>query len=93
MFCLPPNISTLNFCTFVCAMQFAALVQKYKPDSYVNGHNHALVHASTPDYATHFYTSGQNPPTQSWKLGSTTHSSYPRVLPNRSLCIGGIQLK
>ena len=42
-------------CAFV---QFAAMVKKYKPVAYVNGHDHVIDHSAAPGYATQFYTSG-----------------------------------
>ena len=36
----------------------SALVKKYKPASYLNGHDHALTYAAKTGYSTQFFTTG-----------------------------------
>ena len=40
------------------AAQLAALVKKYKPIAYVNGHDHVVDYAAPAGYATNFIVSG-----------------------------------
>ncbi len=43
---------------FADAAQLAALLKKYKPIAYVNGHDHVVDYAAPAGYATNFIVSG-----------------------------------